>query len=355
MFCHDIFRQPAHAGREPHAGVDRRVLQGGAVMRRVLAKVPASTANLGPGFDALGMALSLYSWIEVAEADDGKARLELFGKELAGVSADGDNLIWKAVRRVFDEAGVPLPALHIGFCTEIPLARGLGSSANAIVGGLAAANALIGSPLPDARLFEIATSLEGHPDNVGACLFGGIVAATWDGVRARHVRLDPPENLEVLVAIPAFHLRTEQARHALPDTYSRADAVFNIGRSSLLVAALAAGRLDLLGFAMQDRLHQPYRAALIPGMAKILAEAPEHGALGAALSGAGPTMLAFVDSESPRKAELEHFLHGAFAAENIAAATLWLKPAASGPEFIEPGEDAVRVPLVERIKGEVRA
>jgi len=322
-------------------------------MRRVLAKVPASTANLGPGFDALGMALSLYSWIEVAETDDGKARLELFGKELAGVSADGDNLIWKAVRRVFDEAGVPLPALHIGFCTEIPLARGLGSSANAIVGGLAAANALIGSPLPDARLFEIATSLEGHPDNVGACLFGGIVAATWDGVRARHVRLDPPENLEVLVAIPAFHLRTEQARHALPDTYSRADAVFNIGRSSLLVAALAAGRLDLLGFAMQDRLHQPYRAALIPGMAKILAEAPEHGALGAALSGAGPTLLALVDARSGRNDDLEAFMIDTLRASGIPARTMWLKPEGRGVAILTPDDKSCT--FIEKLKGELQA
>jgi homoserine kinase len=324
-------------------------------MRRVLAKVPASTANLGPGFDALGMALSLYSWIEMAEADDGRDRIELFGKELTGLPAGGDNLIWQAAKRVFDEAGAPMPALHIALYTDIPLARGLGSSANAIVGGLAAANALIGSPLPAARLLEIASSLEGHPDNVAACLFGGIVAASWDGARAEHVRIEPPPNLEVLVAIPDFTLRTERARHALPDTYSRADAVFNIGRSSLLVAALAAGRLDLLKFAMQDRLHQPYRAALIPGMAKILAEAPEHGALGAALSGAGPTMLAFVDSNSPRKAELERFLKGTFAAEQIAAETLWLKPAANGPEIAEPGEDAARVPLIERIKGEVRA
>jgi homoserine kinase len=325
------------------------------MMRRVLAKVPASTANLGPGFDALGMALSLYSWIEMAEADDGKSRLELFGKELAGLPAGGDNLILRAARLVFDEAGVPMPALNISVYTDIPLARGLGSSAAAIIGGLAAANALIGAPLPETRLFEIATELEGHPDNVGACLFGGIVAASWDGERAEHIRLDPPPNLEVLVAIPAFRLPTERARHALPESYSRRDAVFNIGRSSLLVAALATGRLDLLGFAMQDKLHQPYRAALIPGMAKILAEAPEHGALGAALSGAGPTMLAFVDSESPRKAELERFLLGTFAAENITAETMWLKPAKAGPEITEFGAEAGRVPLPERIKGEIRA
>jgi len=325
-------------------------------MRRVLAKVPASTANLGPGFDALGMALSLYSWIEMAEAEDGRDRFELYAEGFTAPEfpAGEGNLIWKAARRVFDEAGVPMPALHVALYTDIPLARGLGSSANAIVGGLAAANALIGSPLTDDRLFQIASSLEGHPDNVGACLFGGIVAASWDGVRAEHIRLDPPPNLEVLVAIPNFTLETERARHALPDAYSRADAVFNIGRSSLLVAALAAGKLDLLRFAMQDRLHQPYRAELIPGMAKILAEAPRHGALGAALSGAGPTMLAFVDSGSPSKAELERFLLQTFAAEDVSARTLWLKPAASGPEIVETGADAVRAPLVERIKGEAR-
>lgn len=323
--------------------------------RRILAKVPASTANLGPGFDALGMALSLYTWIEMEEADDGVTRLELFGKELEGLPADKNNLICQAARLVFAEAGVAAPELHISVCTDIPLARGLGSSASAIVGGLAAANALIGSPLSDDRLFQIATRLEGHPDNVGACLFGGFVAASWDGARAEHVRFDPPPGLDVLVAIPAFHLPTEQARHALPDRYSREDAVFNVGRSALLTAALCSGRLDLLRFGMQDRLHQPYRAALIPGMTAILAEAAEHGALGAALSGAGPTLLAFVESASPRKAELEQFLLGTLTQEGIQAETLWLKPDGRGTTVETLGPETGRTPLADRIKGEAKA
>lgn len=318
--------------------------------RRVLVQVPASTANLGPGFDTLGMALSLYAWIEMAEADDGVTRFELYGDQLRGLPTDKSNLIYKVAQLVFAEAGVSIPELHVAMTVDIPLARGLGSSASAIVGALAAANALIGSPLTNERLFQLATKLEGHPDNVGASLFGGIVVTSYDGVHADYIRLDPSDALDVLVAIPRFKLATEKARHALPNNYSKADAVFNVGRSSLLVAALATGRLELIRRAMQDRLHQPYRAALIPGMSAILEQAVDHGALGAALSGAGPTMLALVEASSPRKAELEQFLLGAFAAEGISAEALWLKPAPAGPVVTDLSGETVRVPLPDRIK-----
>ena len=324
--------------------------------RRVLAKVPASTANLGPGFDTLGMAVSLYAWIEMGVSDTGTA-IELHGGNLGGVPTDKSNLIYKVAQLVFEEAGVRIPELHIAMYSDIPLTRGLGSSASAIVGALAAANALVGSPLDDDRLFQIATRLEGHPDNVGASVFGGIVVASWDGTRADHIRLEPSPDLEVLVAIPDFQLSTEKARHALPGRFGMADVVFNVSRSSLLVAALATGNHGMIKTAMQDRVHQPYRAALIPGMARILDEAAGHGALGAALSGAGPTLLALVESGSPRKRELERFLLDTLAAEGIPAKALWLRPSAAGPELtVTEGAAAAQLaPLMERIKGEVRA
>lgn len=322
--------------------------------RRVIVKVPCSTANLGPGFDTLGMALSLYSWIEMSVAE--KTSFQLYGEQMNGLPRDKSNLIYKVAQMVFKEAGVSVPELSVSMYTDIPLARGLGSSATTIVGALVAANALIGEPLTDDKLFQMATELEGHPDNVGASLFGGIVVSAWDGERADYVRLAPPPKLETLVAIPAFQLATEKARHALPLQISMADAVYNVGRSSLLVAALASGELGLIRHAMKDRLHQPYRAALIPGMTAILERAADFGALGAALSGAGPTLIAFVASDCRDKQALEKFLLDTLKQEGIEAETLWLAPCAGGPQItVEDISAAASVPLPDRIKGEVKA
>jgi len=319
--------------------------------RRVIVKVPASTANLGPGFDTLGMALSLYAWIEMSAAETTTFRL--YGDQMQGIPTDKSNLLYRVAQLVFEEAGVSIPELDIAMYSDIPLTRGLGSSASAIVGALAAANALIGSPLSDHKLFQLATILEGHPDNVGASLFGGIVVSAWDGDRADYVRLEPHAKLETLVAIPAFQLSTEKARHALPSQISMADAVFNVGRSSLLVAALASGELGLIRHAMRDRLHQPYRAPLIPGMSAILEKAAEYGALGAALSGAGPTLIAFVDADSQNKSELEQFLLATLKQEGIEAETMWLKPSAEGPVITVEDAASPCPGLMERIKGEV--
>ncbi|PZD94138.1 homoserine kinase [Paenibacillus sambharensis] len=322
--------------------------------RRVLVKVPASTANLGPGFDTLGMALPLYSWIEMGPADEG-TRIKLYGDHLNGIPENKDNLIFKVAQLVFDEAGVTVPELDIAMYSDIPLTRGLGSSASAIIAALTAANAMIGSPLSEDRLFQLATKLEGHPDNVGASLFGGIIVASWDGDKADYIRLEPHPLLEVLVAIPDFQLSTEKARHAVPDTFTKADTVYNVSKSSLLVAALAAGRLDKIKDAMRDRLHQPYRAALIPGMSHILAHAADYGALGAALSGAGPTLLALVEAGSSRKAELERFMLESLGSEGIQASLVWLKPCLHGPAINVLEETPERLPFIERIKGEVKA
>lgn len=318
----------------------------------VRVKVPASTANLGPGFDTLGMALSLYAQIEMKEAEE--TRFHLYGKEMEGVARDKSNLIYRVAQMVFQEAGVSVPELEISMVSDIPLARGLGSSASAIVGALAAANALIGGPLDDARLFDIATALEKHPDNVGASLFGGIVAAAWDGAKASYLRIEPPEHLGVLVVIPEFELATSKARSVLPETVSVSDAVYNISRSSLLTAAFAAGRLDLVGRAMQDRLHQPYRAPLVPGMETILREAGSHGALGAALSGAGPTVLALTDTRENRGAELEAFMLETMRKQGIEARTAWLAPCLTGAAVERVDVDGVQSgTFLDMIKGEV--
>lgn len=316
----------------------------------VYVRIPASTANLGPGFDTLGMALSLYAWIGMKEADETVIRL--YGNEMEGIPTDKNNLVYQVAQMVFREAGVHLPELEISMYSDIPLTRGLGSSASAIVGALYAANALIGSPLPDARLLDMATAIEDHPDNVGASLFGGFITAVWDGEHADYVRMEPHEDLEVLVVIPDFQLKTSEARKVLPEKIGRKDAVYNISRSSLLVAALAQGRLDLIGRAMSDRLHQPYRAGLVPGMAEILERAVEHGALGIALSGAGPTLLALVDRHSLRKKELESYLLNTMKAEGISASARWLVPDREGARLIGSMSTGS---FMDMIEGEVNA
>lgn len=305
---------------------------------RVVVKVPASSANLGPGFDSLGMALSLFAWVSMAPASE--TRITLVGDNLDGVSQDKTNLVYTVAQAVFEKAGVELPELDIGIRSDIPLTRGLGSSASAIVGALVAANTLIGNALTDDELFQMATALEKHPDNVGASLFGGIIAAAWDGSRAEYVRLEPPAGMDVLVAIPEFELSTKKARNVLPEQITMKDAVFNVTHASLLTAALATGRLDLLGHAMRDRLHQPYRAALIPGMERILREATEHGALGAVLSGAGPTLLLLTRSEESGNGKLIAFVHEVMAQEGVKLTTRWLVPCLHGPSVqIVDGND----------------
>lgn len=318
---------------------------------KVRVKVPASTANLGPGFDTLGMALNVYLGIEMNIAE--KTTITLQGDQMEGVPANKSNLIYQVAQQVFAEAGVHYPELEITVYSEIPLTRGLGSSASAIVGGMAAANALIGNPLTDDTLFQMASALEKHPDNVGASLFGGLVIAFWDGERAEYIQANMDPRLEVLVIIPEFELATEKARNALPKQVSLQDAVFNVSHSSLLVAALLTGKLDMIRHAMKDVLHQPYRASMIPGMTTILEQAVQYGALGIALSGAGPTLLALVDKNSEQKERLEQFLKESLAEQQIEAQTMWLSPCTEGVQTLTQFDS--HSTLIETIKGEIRA
>lgn len=315
----------------------------------VRVRIPASTANMGPGFDTLGMALSLYGWIEMKQADE--TVFHLYGDQMQGLPQDKSNLIYQVAQMVFEQAGVSVPEIEVSMYTEIPLTRGLGSSASAIVGALVAANELIGAPLSLDTLFDMATQLEQHPDNVGASLFGGIITAAWDGEHADYVRIEPHEDLEVLVVIPDFQLSTSEARKVVPQQISREDAVFNISRSSMLVAALASGRFDLLSSAMSDRLHQPYRASLVPGMEQILREATANGAAGIALSGAGPTLLALVHRDSTEKSKLVSYLEQTMQAHGIDVAIKWLAPSREGAIVITDGAGCS---FEELIKGDMQ-
>jgi homoserine kinase len=277
----------------------------------------------------------------------------LIGDNVQGLPLDKSNLVYTVAQQVFARAGMPEQELSITMYSEIPLTRGLGSSASAIVAALAAANALIGNKLTNDELFQMATQIENHPDNVGASLFGGIIAAMWDGNQAHHVRIEPPANLEVLVVIPEYELSTKHARSVLPKEVPLQDAVFNLSHSSVLVAALSSGRLELISEAMRDRLHQPYRASLIPGMAHILEHATEHGALGVALSGAGPTLLALVDANRGQKEDLEAFMVDTLRASDIPAKTMWLKPEGQGVALLTPDDKSCT--FIEKLKGELQA
>lgn len=256
-------------------------------------RTPGSTANLGPGFDALGLALSIYNRLTIKTQTSADLKITVEGEGHDLLTTDKTNLFYSSAQFTAEKLGKTLPGLHIHMQNDIPLARGLGSSSTAIVAGVVAANHLFDRPLSVQEQLNIATEIEGHPDNVSPCLLGGLTMSTLDGENVPYVRALPPQALQSVVAIPQFELKTKEARSALPQEISLQDAVFNISRASLLTAALMAGDLHLLKVGMQDRLHQPYRAHLIPHFNDVIEAATHAGALGAALSGAGPTMMAF--------------------------------------------------------------
>ena len=260
---------------------------------RVRVRVPATSANLGPGFDVLGLALSLHNEVVLEEADGISVGVE--GEGVGRLATGPDNVVARGVRMAFQAAGRPFRGARLHCVNRIPPSRGLGSSAAAWVAGLAGGNALAGSPLDRDELLRLATQAEGHPDNVTAALLGGLTVSCWTGERVAAVSLPVPPKLSWVVLVPEIEGSTAEARAALPAAYSRADAVFNLQRASLLLAALTAGRTDLLGVAMEDRLHQPYRFKLFPWLTDVIPAAARAGALACALSGAGPCALAVID------------------------------------------------------------
>ncbi|WP_238325941.1 homoserine kinase [Bryobacter aggregatus] len=256
-------------------------------------RVPASSANLGPGFDSLGLALSLYLHCRFRTAT--RLTITVSGRDAESISTGEDNLIWQTALRVARELGQELPPIELEIVTEAPLGKGLGSSASAITAGVLIADAILGLKWKNERILDVAASIEGHPDNVAACILGSVVASAVDSEGTAHaVRLEMPLHFEVAVVVPDYPLPTHKARAALPDSYSRADAIFNIQRASLLIAALSTGTASAFPTALEDRIHQPYRAALVPGLEEILRlRAP--GLLGCCLSGAGPSILVFLN------------------------------------------------------------
>ncbi|MBS1828894.1 MAG: homoserine kinase [Acidobacteria bacterium] len=259
-----------------------------------IVRVPASSANLGPGFDALGLALDIPLECRFRLSDT--LRIRCFGRDASSIPESADNLIWQTALRVArDFRQETLPPVELEIHNRIPLGKGLGSSAAALTAGVVIADKLLGLGWKPLRILDEAAQIEGHPDNVAAAVLGSVVASAIDSHgMTRAVRLDFPARYGVAVVVPDFVLPTVEARHVLPATYSRADTVFNVQRAALLIAALAMGATSAFPAALEDRLHQPYRAKLVPGLEEILRlRAP--GLLGCALSGAGPSILVFYE------------------------------------------------------------
>jgi homoserine kinase len=260
-------------------------------------RVPASSANLCAGFDCFGLALQLFLTVQVAVHSDPGARSEARSSGVAGSealpSAAEENLILRAMRHAAERHGLPLPPVHLAVQNQIPIAGGLGSSAAAIVAGIALAFAVCGKKLTQENALRLAAEMERHTDNVGAALRGGLVVSFVgaDG-KVIALRKNWPKQIRLVAVTPKMTLQTAASRAALPQTVEHAAAVHNLQRSALFLAALDDKRYDLLWDAMQDRLHQSYRQTLIPGLAEVLALPRMPGLLGVALSGAGPTVIA---------------------------------------------------------------
>lgn len=301
----------------------------------ITVRVPATTANLGPAFDCMGMALSIFNEIHVRLGEAAEPVVRVRGQGEDSLPKDGSNLVYRAYSRLLEETGNSLPAPIISCRNEIPLERGLGSSAAAIVGGLAAANAVTGSPLGREDILGLAVELEGHPDNVAAALYGGIRIVVASGGDSPITSSAPlPEDLRVALFVPEVSISTEKARAVMPSEVPLEDALFNVGRTALLVNAFATGQLELLKAATEDRLHQPYRSHLLPAMRLIIGEAMKGGALGAFVSGSGSTVLALCRG---REMSVAYEMAEMARKTNVAGRTMITFPSESGVEVVGGG------------------
>ncbi|MBI4395856.1 MAG: homoserine kinase [Elusimicrobia bacterium] len=270
-------------------------------------KVPATSANLGAGFDVLGLALNHYNEVEMSAWDSDllpPLSLQVEGEGADQLPLNKSNLVYRAACRVMDKAGLKIKALRIRMVNRIPLSRGMGSSAAAIVGGAVALNAGLGEPLSFNDLLSLAVEEEGHSDNVAPALAGGLCVSTVAMGKVECVSWGDKKlfrGIRAVICVPSFELSTNVSREALPATLSRQDAVFNCSRVALFLSALQHRRYELLSKAMEDRLHQPYRKRLVPGFDDVVLAARDAGAWGVALSGAGPSVLALSPEKSARR------------------------------------------------------
>lgn len=257
-------------------------------------RIPATSANLGAGFDALGLALTYYNYVEMEESDV----IDISSADNIKIPQDENNLIYISAKDLYNVCGKKLQGLKIVQTNNIPMARGLGSSSACIIAGLVGANTMLGNPLTKDDLVDLAAQIEGHPDNTAPALLGGIVTAVFDGKKVHWVKQEVFTKLKFVAIIPDFELKTEKARACLPKEIPHKDAVYNLSRAALFSASLLTGKFENLRTAVHDRLHQPYRMSLIPNAREVFDIAYNHGAYGVYLSGAGPTIMAIVDENN---------------------------------------------------------
>ena len=304
---------------------------------RVVVRVPGTSANCGPGFDCLGLATTIYNYLDLTLIRGGKVVVESTGEGAENIPHGKRNLTWMAVRRLLREVGRDdeFKGAIIRMKNNVPISRGLGSSSTAIVAGLVGANEIIGAPLNRQELLKLATELEGHPDNVAPALFGGFTVSVMDKGEVQTFSFWPRIKLKLIVAVPDFELSTRLARKVLPRNVSMHDAIFNISRASMLIAALVEGREDLLPLAFDDALHQPYRKKLVPGMSAVFEAAKSAGALGAAISGAGSCLIAFTSARSHLEEKIAAAMTEAFKASSVTSKALILDVDRKGAQVIK--------------------
>ena len=257
-------------------------------------KIPATSANLGAGYDSLGLALDFYNQVNMEESDS----IDITTLDGISIPTDETNLVYKSASDLFKVCGKNLKGLKLEQTNNIPMARGLGSSSACIVAGLVGANTLLNNPLSTDDLVDIAAQIEGHPDNTAPALLGGIVTAVFDGKKVHWVKQEVYTKLKFVAIIPDFELKTDKARACIPKEISHKDAVYNLSRAALFSASLLTGKFENLRTAVHDRLHQPYRMELIPHCREVFDIAYNHGAYGVYISGAGPAVMAIVDDNN---------------------------------------------------------
>lgn len=266
-------------------------------MAKVKVRVPGSSANMGPGFDSLGLALTLYNYIEAEETASGLEIVIEDAETKEYLPTDEKNLVYKSMKYLFEKAGYTPKGLKLTLKSEVPVTRGLGSSSACIVGGLVAANELSGKKFSAREIMSMATKLEGHSDNVCAAYLGGFTVSVFDKDEVFYHSHKINGDLKCLVLIPDYAVTTQKARNTLPGYYPKRDVAFNISHASLLVASIISGNYENLLCAIDDRVHEPYRKIFIDGYQKLYNKLKSYGALGTFISGSGPTLASIVEAD----------------------------------------------------------
>ncbi len=259
-------------------------------------RVPATSANIGSGFDALGIALGLYNYVWMEEFEG----IKIVSRDGSFIPTKANNLVYKSAKQVYELCGSPFHGLHIEQENNIPMTRGLGSSSACVVAGVLGANKILGNPLTNEDIVSLAARIEGHPDNSTPAILGGLVTAVLEEGRVYSVKVPVSDKIRFAAFIPDFELRTEKARSVLPKEIAHSDAVFNLSRTALMVASLFSGQLKNISVAVEDKLHQPYRLDLIAGAADVFEFAAKNESYGTYISGAGSTLISIIDKKDTK-------------------------------------------------------